>query len=160
MGVGEICTLKMWLANRKNTQRPNVSLTVFVAASMGESVGGMAAKANPYGERQHEHRALHVHVRARLPSLWADFSTRHRKFYAGTGYESKFALGTKKFMLKNGDLHELISCHVEFHARIWIQTHININTKAHISITSSQDKYIAPSHHHIISAHNNSTKHT
>jgi hypothetical protein len=32
-------------------------------------------KANPYGERQHEHGALHVHVRARLPSLWADFST-------------------------------------------------------------------------------------
>ena len=29
------------------------------------------------------------------PSLWADFSTRHRKFYAGTDYEPNFRMKYK-----------------------------------------------------------------
>ena len=53
-----------------------------------------------YGERQCEHTALHVHFSPSHPSLWANFSTRHRKFYAGTGYESKFAHEIKKLMRK------------------------------------------------------------
>jgi hypothetical protein len=35
-----------------------------------------------------------------LPSLRANFSTRHRKIYASTGYESKFPHEIKKFMRK------------------------------------------------------------
>jgi hypothetical protein len=33
---------------------------------------------------------LMVSVNVNMEPLWADFSTQHRKFYAGTGYESKF----------------------------------------------------------------------
>ena len=53
-----------------------------------------------YGECKREYGALNVHVPAGLPSLWADFSTQHIKFYAGTGHESKFLHEIKKFMWK------------------------------------------------------------
>ena len=57
------------------------------------------ARTWTWNENWHSKRPPYSCLCATL-SLWANFSARHRKFYAGTGYESNFAHGIKKFMRK------------------------------------------------------------